>query len=313
MGRTIGILTFFALAAAVSLTVYVAQQRQEIRQRAAEPQSYPSSDCSPPYSGYLGCLTENGCNNIGISSQVSCSDENVQQGVYCYESAKQGQSCAVNEGSGICDNQGNCVLLAGSIPSLIPTETPSQEETNLPTESPLTPTSIPTPTLTSTPDTLFDCSGVKLGYGYQCFSGSCQSPYAYSGYNNSGTSCDNNNQICCVNYNVSTATPSKIPTLIPTAVPTSIPTIASTQVTSPVPTTLTPSPVPFCYLKNKGDGNCDNIINISDYELWRTEFVGTLRGIPIINKPSDFNKDGDITIADFNIWKTSMADTTLPH
>lgn len=94
---------------------------------------------------------------------------------------------------------------------------------------------------------------------------------------------------------------------VPTAAPTSISTNTIVQ-NSP-----TPSSAPYCYLKNKGDGNCDNIINISDYELWRTEFVGTLKGVPIINKPSDFNNDGLITIVDFNIWKTNFQDPSLPH
>lgn len=73
---------------------------------------------------------------------------------------------------------------------------------------------IPTPTLTPTPTpkTLFNCSGVQLGFEYKCYLQSCPSPYTYSGYNSSGTTCDaaddqNYDSICCVNYNPSNPTP----------------------------------------------------------------------------------------------------------
>jgi len=91
----------------------------------------------------------------------------------------------------------------------------------------------------------------------------------------------------------------------------SIPTVIPTNVV--VQNSPTPSSTQYCYLKNKGDANCDDIINIVDLELWRTEFLAILKGIPIINEPSDFNSDGVISIIDFNIWKTSFADPSLPH
>lgn len=70
---------------------------------------------------------------------------------------------------------------------------------------PNSPTSVPTQPPAPAP-VPFDCSGTKGGSTYECFPGGCSSPYTYSGYNNSGTSCDTNGQVCCVNYNVPTPT-----------------------------------------------------------------------------------------------------------
>lgn len=94
-----------------------------------------------------------------------------------------------------------------------------------------------------------------------------------------------------------TATP--IPTSIP--VPTVVPT--NTSVPTAILTTL-----PYCYLKSKGDANCDGNIDDKDFNIWVSEFKGIST-----DKSSDFdNKDG-VTIVDFNIWRTSMADSSLPH
>ena len=310
--RTATILVLLILFVAVPLTVFVSQNKQSIKQRAS------GENCEANYT--LCTETYNTCNqNCSNLSQSDYDtyDEYTQAYYACTDKCSSDNSACSTDAYNVYLQ---CLASAdsNSTSSVNPTPAVSQEPS--PTSEPtpiLIPTTISiiesvptnTPTPTPTPEILFDCSGAKLGYSYQCFS-SCQPPYIYSGYNNSGTSCDSYNQTCCVNYNVSTPTltPTQAPTIsIPTAIPSNIPTTAITQ-NSP-----TPSPLPYCYLKSKGDGNCDNIINISDYELWRTEFVGMLRGVSIINKPSDFNKDGLIDIVDFNIWKTSFADPSLPH
>lgn len=232
--RTIVILGVLVIV--VPLTVIVVQQQQQIKQRAAEPQSVPSSECSPPYDGYLGCLTENGCGNVGISSQVSCSDENVQQGVYCYESTRQGQACSVDATTGVCDDKGNCVISAETIqeaeptPTVTPTDIPFQAQT-------------PTPILAETPTI---------------------------------------------------------------TIPTSIPTLTIT------PNIPTSSIAPYCYLKNKGDADCDDKITDADLIFWKNEFLSELSG-SATQKQSDFNDDGVINIVDFNIWKTNFQYSSLPH
>lgn len=58
--RTMGILIFFVLIAAVSLTVYVAQQQQQLRQKAAENPACQSIDNIPDcnFAGSLACETQ---------------------------------------------------------------------------------------------------------------------------------------------------------------------------------------------------------------------------------------------------------------
>ena len=102
-------------------------------------------------------------------------------------------------------------------------------------------------------------------------------------------------------------TATSIPTQISTtSTPTSIPTIAKAL------NTPTPSPAPYCYLKTKGDADCDNKITLLDFNIWNREFVDGTNGIAT-GKVSDFNRDGIISIVDFNIWKTNFQDTSLPH
>lgn len=101
-----------------------------------------------------------------------------------------------------------------------------------------------------------------------------------------------------------------IPTAIPTAIPTPtsapvLPTSVPTRIQTTLPTAIPTIAVASCSLKNKGDANCDDIINLLDYEVWRTELISELKGTATI-KLSDFNEDGAITIVDFNIWKSNL-------
>lgn len=66
-----------------------------------------------------------------------------------------------------------------------------------------------------------------------------------------------------------------------------------------------------CHLKGKGDANCDNFINIVDFQIWSTDFVNAQKGV--INEQSNFDNLNGITIVDFNIWKKSFGDISLPH
>lgn len=115
-----------------------------------------------------------------------------------------------------------------------------------------------------------------------------------------------------------TLTPTTIPTPTPTiSIPTNTPTpaIPSSAIIQNSPT---PTPFPYCYLKSKGDADCDNRITTADgvndakTGIWQVEFVSELNGITT-QKKSDFNNDGIINIVDFNIWKTNFEDPSLPH
>lgn len=165
--------------------------------------------------------------------------------------------------------------------------------------------------------------------------------YVWGGYGS--PYCSNSTPQCCVpSTPISTPTSAPVTTLVwqqvavcpaptNTSAPTSIPPTSTPAILIPTPTTIptnipiptfavtvtqnsptsTPASLPYCYLKSKGDANCDNYINIVDFQIWSTDFVNALKGI--VNNQSDFNNDGVITIVDFNIWKTSRSDTTLPH
>ena len=63
--RTLGILIFFVLIAAVSLTVYVAQQQQQIRQRAADFCADTTINECPPE---VGVIAGNTC----VSPDFKC-------------------------------------------------------------------------------------------------------------------------------------------------------------------------------------------------------------------------------------------------
>jgi len=62
-----------------------------------------------------------------------------------------------------------------------------------------------------------------------------------------------------------------------------------------------PTPDPVCAKKSKGDANCDNNINLIDFEIWRSELVGTAT-----TKNADFNSDGNVSLIDFEIWRSNI-------
>lgn len=108
--------------------------------------------------------------------------------------------------------------------------------------------------------------------------------------------------VCCNNTGSVTPTPTPNPLLhysTPTPTPTSSSVVAVTQ-----PASCT-SP-----LKSKGDANCDTIINILDFNIWRDEAYGKIAATR-----ANFNKDqgNNVDILDFNIWRTSMQDSSLSH
>lgn len=72
----------------------------------------------------------------------------------------------------------------------------------------------------------------------------------------------------------------------------------------------TPTPTPGCVLNSSGDANCDGVIDLLDFNIWRTEFLGLSASSPtsptITPPQADFNKDGAVNILDFNIWRDSF-------
>ncbi|MBU4210673.1 DUF362 domain-containing protein [Patescibacteria group bacterium] len=56
--------------------------------------------------------------------------------------------------------------------------------------------------------------------------------------------------------------------------------------------------------KDQGNANCDNNINISDFAIWKMEYIKYKQDpLSINNANSDFNCDNKLNISDFAIWK----------
>lgn len=199
--RTTGILLILLILAAVPLTVIISQKQQEIRQHAAgscsvtvdwsgnlfgpsflpkitPATSYKFFDVSweylPAGSDFLL--------NVVKTTTTSETWNNVVPGHYKFKITAYTSA----------DVSG----FVGGDTSFVETDAvcPSEQSVS------------PTPVQTTTG---FNCSGNQGGFDYKCDT-SCTSPYTYSGYNNSGTTCDSSGTVCCVNYNappISTPTP----------------------------------------------------------------------------------------------------------
>lgn len=76
------------------------------------------------------------------------------------------------------------------------------------------------------------------------------------------------------------------------------------QPPSPTPIQNAPTATPVitssttCAKHHLGDANCDGIIDITDYEMFRKEFTHT---VSTVN--ADFDNDGVPTISDFETWR----------
>lgn len=60
-----------------------------------------------------------------------------------------------------------------------------------------------------------------------------------------------------------------------------------------------------CALHAVGDANCDDAVNMTDFELFRKEFVGTLSTMT-----ADFNSDTSVNTIDFEIWRRGFFNPT---
>ncbi|OGK17409.1 hypothetical protein A3D80_04640 [Candidatus Roizmanbacteria bacterium RIFCSPHIGHO2_02_FULL_40_13b] len=76
-------------------------------------------------------------------------------------------------------------------------------------------------------------------------------------------------------------------------------TIAPTKTTgglSPVPTTG--SNTGNCPLRSQGDFNCNGVIDLVDFNVFRIEYTGQS-----LTKDSDSNADGKVDLIDFDNWR----------
>lgn len=88
------------------------------------------------------------------------------------------------------------------------------------------------------------------------------------------------------------------PTVESTLTPSAVPTVMPTRFATPIATSLAPTAPVFCYKKILGDCNCNDSVEISDFESWRREYTKEASSLQC-----DYNKDNRLTLADFNIWR----------
>lgn len=84
------------------------------------------------------------------------------------------------------------------------------------------------------------------------------------------------------------ASPTRTPTLI--------------QATNPIHPTVSPTPILLCVKKSLGDANCDGLIDLIDFEIWRREFTGSA-----ITRNADYNADGFVNLIDFEFWRRAFS------
>ncbi len=62
-----------------------------------------------------------------------------------------------------------------------------------------------------------------------------------------------------------------------------------------------------CVLKSQGDADCNGVINLIDFGIWKNEFLKAIAGgnPPAGGWKSDFDGDGAVNIADYGNWKAN--------
>ncbi|PIR63903.1 MAG: hypothetical protein COU64_02000, partial [Candidatus Pacebacteria bacterium CG10_big_fil_rev_8_21_14_0_10_40_26] len=67
---------------------------------------------------------------------------------------------------------------------------------------------------------------------------------------------------------------------------------------------LTPTPADpgECPRYPEGDANCDDIINKTDFECWKAEYVEGERGAECV-KTADFDGQSGVELLDYAIWQ----------
>lgn len=198
-----------------------------------------------------------------------------------------------------------------SVPHLTGTGTPTPRPTSTLTLTPTVTraaTHSPTPTPTTTlPATCQAATTISLKFCYgQCASceNACGAHACIRVFHPAGAPADPD----CANYGGTTTeyTAYKCTDTLPksicscTNLPTGNPTPGGATLTPTLalsPTATVTIPPGACPLKNRGDANCDQRIEIADFNIWRSEFLaGT-------HERADFDGNGIVGISDFNAWR----------
>ena len=109
----------------------------------------------------------------------------------------------------------------------------------------------------------------------------------------------------------STPVPTLTPTITPTPWPTDPPRLLKTA-PNPYPTGPYCSDRMACTRKSVGDANCDGIIDVYDYRIWRTQNDQMIPPLPITNNSNYACVEGNKTtyfvdLIDYEIWRRNTA------
>ena len=286
--RTAAIVIFLVLSAIVPVTLFVSQQQQNTQQRASG-----LSACDP------ACNSSEICQSIneGDSTSYICvSDDSVSTPNPVVSDVSQiTPTVSIQSGRINCGPTLTCDSNTQQCGEFVD---PNNKAPNYYYCAPKLFTSItPNPTPTFTPTPTSPPGRINCGPILTCDSNTQQC----------GEFVDPNNKAptyyyCAPKLFVSTTISVPTPTFTPT------PTLKLELIT----VTASPSAA-YCYLRNRGDANCDNRITRLDLDVnWLAEFLKEVKGIST-PKTSDFNNDGKVNIVDFNIWRIGIADSSLVH
>ncbi len=298
--RTLGILVAFVMVAVVSLTVYVAQQQQNLTQKASELTKSPTiikinqqcpsgttqawndsytiaTTCCPvAYSFYCSV------NSLCMESQASCENllitpTSIPAPTSSPTVNKKAGSICINTNE--CESGLLCTLINGTTTKTCMTASSStpQSVSSIPTNTPT-----PRPASTCVPACKDNqtCVGIDEEVGittYQCITKSTYNPTStptpsqssFSPTKCGDTECPSSGFHCVTNFNE--------------------------------PAFCEKNTTPACSLKEKGDANGDCKINDADYAIWLDGFFGRDP-----DKKADFNKDESVNLIDFNIWRDGL-------
>lgn len=81
----------------------------------------------------------------------------------------------------------------------------------------------------------------------------------------------------------------------------------NSQAALPIPVVTNAVRIAPCQTAANGDASCDGVIDISDFEIFRKEYLTILT-----TKNSDFDNDSTISISDFEIWRRGYLGTSQP-
>lgn len=122
---------------------------------------------------------------------------------------------------------------------------------------------------------------------------------------NATATCDQPKRLYCYSKVLGAqATPT--PVFSPTAGPLPSNTPTPTPKVSVIPS-ITVSPPPTCPRKPEGDANCDDLVDLVDYDIWKNDFLNS----STILVRADFNGDQKADEYDFEIFRNTYANASV--